>query len=113
MAATPITSTVQSRNAPNNVAAGGSAADATNGNSFANDGDTLLVVRTTGTAVTPSVAYAVTLDGTAPAARSLGALGATATTILGPFPPETYGSTVTVTWSVATGVSFYVLQPTK
>ena len=111
--ATPVASTAVSRSAPVNVASGGASADASNGNTFANDGATLLVVRTTGTAVTPSVAYAQTLDGIQPSPRALTAAATTATTVYGPFPPAVYGTSVTVTWSVGTGVTFFALQPSN
>lgn len=113
MPATALTSTTLNRSAATAVSSGGSAVDQANGNSFVNTGDTLILVRTTGTATTPSISYAITADGATITARSLGATGATATTVYGPFPVATYGSNPTLSWSSGTGATVMVLEPTN
>jgi len=105
MPATPLTPVTLSRNTSGgvDVSGAGTAVDQPNGNSFPNDGKTIFRVNTTGTLVTPSVKYAVTVDGATVANKSLGATPATGNRLFGPFPPEIYGTTVEIAWSAAAG----------
>lgn len=71
--------------------------DTTDHNSFINDGNTILVIRNSGSTVarTTTIAFGKTVDGQTVTARTV-SVNAAATKYVGPFPVDTYGSTVSI-----------------
>lgn len=118
MAATPLTSTTVNRTVSNGVdlTAAGTAVDAANGNVFTNSGDTLFRMKTSGTAITVTIKFAqqaidgITLSGTTGITVTMPATG---DRLIGPFPVAVYGNQVTVTFSVSTGGTCYVYEPSN
>ena len=78
-------------------ASNGTAADVANGNSFANDGNTIVLATNTGSTVTRNVTIplALTVDGQTPASKTY-AIPISTTWILGKYDPTIYGSTVQI-----------------
>lgn len=82
------------------------------GDSFDNDGRTLVLLKTTGTVVT------VTFDSLVPSnygtdVNAVVVLGATATTVVGPFDPARFNDAngrVGMTYSVITGLTIDVVR---
>lgn len=117
MPSTALASTSLTRNVTDgvNLAAALTAVDGTNGNNFANDGNTLLRVKCTdASSKTVTVKFAnASVDGTAvtPAGKTYTIPATTGDRLLGPFPVVLYGSTVEVTYSASTGVTAAVYQP--
>lgn len=80
----------------------GSAADTTNGNSATNDGQVLLLADNTDTAShTVTISLPGKVDGQAVTSRAA-TVAAGATVLLGPYPPQYYGSTLSITCDSAT-----------
>jgi hypothetical protein len=76
------------------------------GHAIANDGSTMLHVKTVGTACTVTVVTPGTVDGQAIADRTI-ALGTNTERMIGPFPPRTYNQdgAVHVDFSAVTAVT--------
>jgi hypothetical protein len=88
---------------------GGAAATATTGDTFPNDGNTLLVIANgSASPITASITINQKVDGVTPAAKTV-AIAASTTVVVGPFPPATYNdpatSLVTVVCSAVTTVT--------
>lgn len=116
MAETPVAATVVSRTVTDgvNLAASLTAADGTNGNSFVNDGTTLLRCKNAaGSPITLTVNTSITADGLAVADRTYSIPATTGDRLMGPFPVNYYGSVVTISVSSATSVTLGVYQPTS
>jgi hypothetical protein len=98
MALTALTVTDSSRSSVVLLpATSGTVADVANGNSFANNGNVIVLATNTGATVVRNVTIplAITVDSRQPAARTYAiAIGTTA--ILGPFDTTNYGSTVQI-----------------
>lgn len=103
MAATPLTATTLTHTTAVTVAASpGATSDPTNGNSFPNGGESILVMNNTaGASATASIAITKTVDGQAVTARQF-TVPATTIQYVKLGPVDTYGTTVTVTTSAAT-----------
>lgn len=87
------------------------AGDATNFNSFANSGSTLLIAKNTG--ATPRSADLVTpktVSGLAVADRTVGPVPAGETWVFGPYDVDTYGSVLTVKPEHAE-LTFWAIEP--
>jgi hypothetical protein len=95
MALTALTVTTSARNSVVALpATSGTVADVANGNSFANDGRTIVLATNTGSTVVRNVTVplALTVDSQQPAAKAyVIPIGVTA--VLGPYDPTTYGAT--------------------
>jgi hypothetical protein len=116
MPATALTSVVVNRTVANGVdlTAALTAADGTNGNTFANSGDTLLRVKNaSGSPVTVTVAFAAAVDGQTVAARTYSIPATTGDRLLGPFPPALFGTSPTVTFSSGTSVTVAAFEPSN
>jgi hypothetical protein len=114
MPATPLTPVSFSRTTANGLDLTGAldAVDGTNGNSFANDGRTLLRVKNAaGAPITVSVAFSGLVDGQTVPPRTYSIPATTGDRLLGPFPTDRFGTNVTVTYSSGTSVTARVLQP--
>ncbi len=112
MPATPLTPVSLARTSASgyDITVAMTAVDQANGMSFANDGRTLLRVKTAGTATTVGVTFPNTVDGQTVAARTY-VMPATGDRIFGPFPPETYGAVVTLTFTSGTAATVAAIQP--
>lgn len=87
------------------------AGDATNYNSFANSGSTLLIAKNTG--ATPRSAVLVTpktVSSLAVADRTIGPIPAGETWSFGPYDVDTYGATLTVQPAHAE-LTFWAIEP--
>lgn len=90
--------------------AGTAAAD---GNSFPNDGKTIIEVRNTGGETTLTIQTPVTVRGLAVAERTVVIPATTGVKVIGPFPPDIYNQTdgkVYLDWSQVTGITFSVIS---
>lgn len=83
------------------------AVDNVNDNSFANDGETVLLVNCQNAGgVTPTLRIpASTYSGNTAVNKALGAIANTKIATLGPFPTAVFGTTVTVGWSTGTSIT--------
>lgn len=100
MAATALTLTQTSRAGVTMPI--GTAADTVNGNSVTNDGSVLLIADNTDTAShTVTIALPGKVDGQTVASRTV-TIAAGTTSILGPYPPQYYGSSLAITCDAAT-----------
>ena len=98
MALTPLTVTISSRSSIVTLpATSGTVADVANGNSFANDGNTIVLATNTGSTVVRNVTIPLVLntDGQAPASKTY-AIPIGVTAVLGKYDPTIYGSTVQI-----------------
>jgi hypothetical protein len=88
------------------------AAAAGGGDSFANDGMTVLVIKNGGgSPITLTAVTTITIDGLAVTDLTC-SIGAGATRAVGPFPTSYYSSTVSLTYSGVTSVTVQPLRVT-
>lgn len=87
------------------------AGDATNYNSFANSGATLLIAKNTGAVVRSAVLVTPkTVQSLAVADRTIGPIPAGETWVCGPYDTDTYGTTLTVQPAHAE-LTFWAIEP--
>lgn len=87
--------------------------DTVNGNTWANTGrELVMIVAASASNITPTVAPTSKFEGVISiASPTYGAVGASTTTMLGPFNPVDYGSNPTITWASASGtVNVAIIQ---
>lgn len=115
--ATALSSSVVTRNTANglDLAAAGTAADVA-GNTFTNDGTTLLRFKNTNAATrTATVTFASqAIDGstlTNPTGKSYTIPLTTGDRLCGPFPVVTYGTNPLITYDAVSNLSVTVIQP--
>jgi len=93
----------------------GAAATATTGDTFPNDGNTILeVVNGGGSSINVTITPTATVDGSVPASKVI-AIAASARALIGPFDPKLYNDTnglVTFICSAVTTVTAKALRPT-
>jgi len=113
MPLTALTVTTSSRVTPPVLpTSGGTAADPTNFNSFANDGNTLVLVTNNDGSVTRNVTVPVpvSVDGTQTVTSRTHAIPITQCWVFGPYPVAIYGSTVEFRGDNA-NLKFNVVRP--